>query len=210
VGVMRNQQRRAAARRRVFLASAFVLALVASAAPAASEVVSGPPNALQGFSQNRDKPVQINAAMLEVHDKDKVATFSGNVRMVQGDTTLRCPTLVVFYEQDPAASAPTPDATVAQPGGQQQIKRIEAIGGVIVTQKDQTATGDKGLFDMKSNTVTLLGDVILSQGQNVAKAQRLVADLTTGTSRLECDNPNTCRVKTILQNTDAPAQRKVP
>src|SRR4051794_38436938 len=57
------------------------------------------PNALQGFQQNRGQPVQIEASRLEVRDKDKMATFSGNVKVVQGDTTMRCKTLVVFYEQ---------------------------------------------------------------------------------------------------------------
>jgi LptA/(LptD N-terminal domain) LPS transport protein len=37
-----------------------------------------------GFSQNRDQPVHIEAATLEVRDKDKTATFSGNVRVTQG------------------------------------------------------------------------------------------------------------------------------
>ena len=50
-----------------------------------------------------------------------------------------------------AAQAPAPG------GGSQQIRRLEAKGGVIVTQKDQTATGDTGMFDMRANTVTLTG-----------------------------------------------------
>ena len=29
-----------------------------------------------------------------------MATFSGNVEVVQGDTTMRCKKLVVFYEQE--------------------------------------------------------------------------------------------------------------
>ena len=63
----------------------------------------GPPNALQGFSQNRDEPVQIEAATLEVRDKDKVATFTGDVHVKQGDTDHALQsTLVVFYEQDDA------------------------------------------------------------------------------------------------------------
>ncbi|MGA8960168.1 MAG: LptA/OstA family protein, partial [Pseudolabrys sp.] len=66
------------------------------AQPAASQ---GPPNALQGFSQNRDQPVHIEAATLEVRDKQKEATFSGDVRVKQGDTGMRCKSLVVFYEQ---------------------------------------------------------------------------------------------------------------
>ena len=67
------------------------------------------PNALQGFQQNRGQPVQIEASRLEVRDKEKVATFTGNVKVVQGDTTMRCKTLVVFYEQKD-------EAQCAQPG----------------------------------------------------------------------------------------------
>jgi lipopolysaccharide export system protein LptA len=74
------------------------------------------------------------------------------------------------------------------PGGQQQIKRLEAWNGVVVTQKDQTATGEKGIFDMKSNTVTLLGNVVMTQQQNVLRGDRLVVDLTTGVSRVEAGN----------------------
>ena len=43
--------------------------------------------------------MHIEAATLEVRDKDKVATFSGDVKVKQGDTGLRCKSLVVFYEQ---------------------------------------------------------------------------------------------------------------
>lgn len=160
-----------------------VSGFVAGAQPAAS----GPPNALQGFSQNRGQPVQIEAARLEVRDKDKKATFSGRVKVVQGDTTMRCATLVVFYEPKPQSGGTAPAMPAARPGpgGSSQISKLEARGGVTVTQKDQTATGDSGLFDMKSNTVTLTGNVLVSQGPNVLRGERLVVDLTTGVSHVE-------------------------
>src|SRR5476651_1880486 len=84
-----------AIRRLILLAAALAL----SGAPLSAQPASkGPPNALQGFSQNHDQPVHIEAATLEVRDKDKVATFSGNVKVTQGDTVMRCKSLVVFYE----------------------------------------------------------------------------------------------------------------
>jgi lipopolysaccharide export system protein LptA len=159
------------------------LATSAIAQPSSSK---GVPNALQGFSQNRSQPVQIEAAALEVRDKDKVATFSGNVKVVQGDTTMRCKSLVVFYEQQSKdADGQTMKAASPGPGGSSQISRLEARGGVTVTQKDQTASGDTGLFDMKANTVTLQGNVVVSQGQNVMRGERLVVDLTSGVSRVD-------------------------
>ena len=53
---------------------------------------------MQGFSQNRDQPIQIEAASLEMRDKKKEATLSSNVKAVQGDTTMTSEKLVVFYE----------------------------------------------------------------------------------------------------------------
>jgi lipopolysaccharide export system protein LptA len=167
-------------------ASLVLLSSQAMAQPNSSTSKAGQQNALQGFSQNRNQPVQIEAASLEVRDKEKVATFSGGVKVVQGDTTMRSKSLVVFYEQQGQQSgAQTMKAAAPGPGGSSSISRLEALGGVTVNQKDQTATGEKALFDMKSNTVTLLGNVIVSQGQNVMRGDKLVVDLTSGTSRVD-------------------------
>ncbi len=174
-------------------------------APSAAQTApNGPPNALQGFSQNRDKPIKISSASLEVRDKDKVATFSGDVHLVQGDTTLRSKTLLVFYNDEDAPKPAKPPPPIAgapdAPPISQQIRRVEAKGGVFVTQKDQTATGESGVFDMQANTVTLLGNVVISQGQNVVKGDRLTVDLTSGTSRVECGkSQGQCRVQALIQ-----------
>ncbi len=175
---------------------------VSGASLHAQTASKGPPNALQGFSQNRDQPVHIEAATLEVRDKQKQATFSGDVRVKQGDTGLRCKSLVVFYEQDGegADQKKTLQAATPGPGGEQRIKRLEARGGVVVTQKDQTATGDLGIFDMKTNTVTLTGNpVVMTQGQNVLRGEKLVVDLTSGVSRVESNKGGQGRVEGLFQ-----------
>jgi lipopolysaccharide export system protein LptA len=166
------------------LAIALLLAMALCAAPAAAEQKSqGPPNALQGFSQNRDQPVKIQAASLEVRDKEKIATFSGDVQVFQGDTELRCKSLNVFYDDEAAPKgAKTADAG---PTDQRQIRRIEAKGGVTVNQKDQTASGDAATFNMRENTVTLVGNVVVTRGQDVLRGHRLVVDLTTGITKMD-------------------------
>jgi len=158
------------------------LALLAVPAAATAQT-TGVPNALQGFSQNKNEPVHIEAASLEVRDKDKVATFSGNVVVTQGDTVLRSKTLVVFYDQEDAKGGMK--AAQPGPGGKQSIRRLEARGGVVVTQKDQTATGANGIFDMKSNTITLNGGVVVTQGQNILRGDSLVVDVATGHAKVE-------------------------
>jgi len=156
---------------------------------------------LQGFSQNHDQPVHIQAAKLEVRDKQQIATFSGDVRVKQGDTDMRCRILKVYYERDKndgKTKANTVKAATPGPGGEQRIKRLEAIGNVVVTQKDQTASGKLGVFDMKSNTVTLTGDVIMTQGKNVLRGDKLVVNLTSGVSRVESGRNGNGRVEGLF------------
>jgi lipopolysaccharide export system protein LptA len=187
---------------RLLIAAALVASAGAQAQPQPAS--KGPPNALQGFSQNRDQPVHIESATLVVRDKEKIATFSGDVKVVQGDTTMRSKTLVVFYEQESDAAAPaasktkTMQAATPGPGGQQKIKRLEAHGSVVVLQKDQTATGELGTFDMKANTVTLSGGVMMTQGQNVLRGDKLIVDLTTGVSRVESGKNGQGRVQGLF------------
>jgi lipopolysaccharide export system protein LptA len=170
---------------------------------------SGPPNALQGFSQNRDKPVKINSAELEVHDKDKLAVFSGDVHLIQGDTDMRTSKLIVYYDDQPpppdaSAKAGTASAEVT-PQQNQQIKRVEAKGNVIVVQKqkdpnqkDQRATGDQGIFDMRANTVTMVGNVVISQGDSILTGDNLTVNMTTGDALLTCKDTGKCRVKGLF------------
>jgi len=195
----------------VFLGAASLvlgITLVTTASALAQAVTQGVPNAMQGFSQNRDQPIQIDAASLEMRDKKKEATFAGNVKVVQGDTTMTSKTLVVFYEsggdkpatpQSAAAQAATAKGAKAAPiqsatpgpGGSSSIKRLEARGNVVVTQKDQVVTGETAVFDTKTNLITMLGgagnQVVLTQCQNVLRGDRLLVDMTTGVSRVESD-----------------------
>src|SRR3979411_2420419 len=90
--------------------AAFALAVIAASDAGAQSAVQGVPNAMQGFSQNRDQPIQIEAASLEMRDKKKEATFAGNVKVVQGDTTMTSKTLVVFYDATSSPGAPPPPA----------------------------------------------------------------------------------------------------
>lgn len=152
------------------------------AAAAAAQAGRGPPNAVQGFSQNRNEPIKIESGSLEVRDKEKVAIFIDNVRLTQGDTMLECKRLVVHYA-DEAGNTGRRGATMNQGG--QRISRLEAKGGVVVTQKDQTAVGDEGLYDMKTNRMTLSGNVTVMQGGNVVRGERMWVDLATGVSRVE-------------------------
>jgi lipopolysaccharide export system protein LptA len=198
--------------------AAFALAMIAAGEAGAQSAVTGVPNAMQGFSQNRDQPIQIEAATLEMRDKKKEATFSGNVKVVQGDTTLTSKTLVVFYDATPApAATPAPNSKPAKsapiqsttpgPGGSSSIRRLEAKGNVVVTQKDQVVTGEAAVFDTRTNLITMLGGIVLTQGKNVLRGDRLMVDMATGVSRVES---NSGRVQGLFQSSGQGAPTVIP
>lgn len=162
----------------------------------------GVPNAMQGFAQNRDQPIRIEAAAFEILKKKNRGTFSGNVTVVQGDTTMESSTLVVFYASRNEAQTSTKsrpgaakrdekgpaEQTIPAMGAGSSIRRIEAHNNVRVTQKDQTVTGETAVFDTTTNLITMRGGVVLTQCSNVMRGDRLLVDMTTGVSRVESDH----------------------
>jgi len=170
--------------RRLAVAIVMTAAVAICGPEATAQKNQGPQNALQGFSQNRDQPVRIRAASLEVREKDKQATFTGDVHVINGDTELRCKSLVVFYDEE-TGGGKNMKAADPGPGGERSIKRIEAKGNVLVTQKDQNATGDSAIFNMKENIVTLIGNVVVTRAGDVLRGPKLTVDLTNGVSKME-------------------------
>ena len=187
-----------------FAAPAVALLL---AAPLAAQSLT---NSFGGLTESSKDPIDIESDVLVVHDKQKYATFKGNVKAVQGTTTLRAKELNVHYvggdnlatgakKEGGEQTAPATKVADAQGGGgaaakkDAQITKIEAKGDVVITSKDdQTTTSDWAIYDLPAQQVTVGGNVVLRQGKNVLKGDRLVIDLTTGESRFEnTGNPAT-------------------
>ncbi len=142
-----------------------------------------------GFSGDSNEPIDIEADMLEVLDEKKIAIFSGNVKAVQGKMTMRSRRLKVKYSDEQAGAAnpepSKPGADGQEKSGGSRITSIRAEGKVLIESgDDQTATSDWAFFDVIKQTVTLGGDVVLSQGGNVLKGDRLIIDLKTNRSRI--------------------------
>jgi lipopolysaccharide export system protein LptA len=154
---------------------------------------------LGGFGGDSKEPIKIDADKLDVLDKDNRAVFTGNVVAVQGETTVRCSIMTVFYEGrggqqagGGAARTPAPaPATPPAPGGaagqsnDSSIKRIECNGPVTVVSKTQAATSDNAVFDRANNQVIMTGNVALNDGPNITRGERLVYNTVTGVANVE-------------------------
>lgn len=119
--------------------------------------------------------VDISSERQEILDQDDRAVFSGNVNAIRGDTRLRADEAQAFLARNPQT-------------GQRRIERIEARGDVFYVTPAETARGDRGVYDLDTEVITLTGGVVLTQGCNVSTGQELVINLRTGISRLTGGN----------------------
>jgi lipopolysaccharide export system protein LptA len=170
--------------------TSLVAALAVVALMAASARAQDFGAAFAGFDTGSEEPIQIEADRLEVRDPDKLAVYSGNVRVRQGETVLEAPELRVFYAGE---------ATLEGVPGS-QVTRIEAGPGVVVRSGDQVASGHLAILDMERDIVTLSGNVVLTDGPNVVRGERLVVNLETKEGRIEGG-----RVQTLITPTGDPS-----
>jgi lipopolysaccharide export system protein LptA len=143
---------------------------------------------LAGFGANGKEPIKIDSDRLDVFDRDGRAVFTGNVVAVQGDSTIRCSIMTVFYEQNraQAQAGGQPRQPSSSPGSNDNsIKKIDCQGPVTVVSKTQTATGDNAVYDKAGNKVVITGNVALADGPNMMRGERIVYDLDTGVANVD-------------------------
>lgn len=128
---------------------------------------------LGGFSGNKKDPIDIESDELEIRQSENIAIFTGRVVVIQGTMELRSAKLVVSYH-------------MAGKEGQRkrEIRRLEATGGVVVTNVKQSATGDWATMDTLKNVIVMGDEVVLTQDGNVIRGHKVLIDLKTGYSRI--------------------------
>jgi len=132
------------------------------------------------------EPIKIDADKLDVFDKEGRAVFSGNVVAVQGESTMNCSLMTVYYEQRNQGQGGVTQAAAPGPQGDDSaIKKIDCKGPVTIVSKTQVATGNDATFDRTLNKIYLTGNATLSDGPNVTKGERVVYDINTGVANIE-------------------------
>ena len=65
-----------------------------------------------------------------------------------------------------------------------QVEKIVASGNVSIENTKQKMTGKEGIYYPETKTMTMLGNVVLSQGKNVLKGDKATLNLITGENDL--------------------------
>lgn len=151
---------------------ALTLLAVLIAGPVAAQTV-----AFGGIKADTKAPVEIAADNLRVDQSTGQATMTGNVVIGQGEMRLSADSVTVTYAGE----------------SQQKIKSLHATGQVTLVNGPDAAEAQDAVYHVENGTVTLTGNVIMTQGQNVLSGEKMDIDLATGSANVSG------RVRTVLQ-----------
>ena len=129
-------------------------------------------------------PIDITAERAEVDNGRCVAVWRGDAEAIQDKTHLRADTITVFSRPRAANAGKAKDAG---PGGSAcgGADRIEAEGHVYYMADDQNARGDHAVYNQSRDEIVMTGDVVVAQGQNVARGARLTIKISTHEATME-------------------------
>jgi lipopolysaccharide export system protein LptA len=117
---------------------------------------------------NTNAPIDFGADHIELQDRANRAVLSGSVTVKQAEMTLNAARMTVAYTGEVV-------------GGNPQVSRLDASGGVTVRRPDQTARSQYAIYDLNRRVITMLGAVSLTQGGgNTVNGGRLTINLDTG------------------------------
>lgn len=142
---------------------AFVLTAAGSLAGAQTATVD-----FGGLRADPKLPVEVTAESFSVDQANHTASFSGAVRVSQGDMVLTAGEVRIEYAEDGKS-----------------IARLIASGGVVLKAGEDAAQAGEAVYVLASAEVTLTGDVVLTQGAAAISGQKLVVNLSNGTGRME-------------------------
>lgn len=132
---------------------------------------------LPAYSQEKENKNQaveeqeltVNADSMEMLMDNHTIELDGNVIIEDQTMRLTAKKMTVHLDKD------------------NKVRDIEAFGGVTVRKLDssESATGDSGLYDAKSDVVTLSGNCIILQGKNTITGDKVAYDRKLGTIKLK-------------------------
>lgn len=110
--------------------------------------------------------VEIVADRFVIKERQNQSEFSGNVVVTQPDLQVWADRVIVHYGA----------------GGTSDIESFEALDNVRIKSDQQTATGDRAVYDPKTRILRLTGNVRVINDSGVVTAPELIVNLETDVS----------------------------
>ncbi|MEM1088101.1 MAG: LptA/OstA family protein [Pseudomonadota bacterium] len=123
-------------------------------------------------------PIRVKADRSEVLERESRVILINNVDITQGDARLRADRVTLNYGSGGETT------TSGLGSGFGDIRTMTADGSVFYVTPELKATGDKGVYNAETDTITLTGNVVLVRGEDVGKGERLTMQLGAGRTTL--------------------------
>lgn len=128
-----------------------------------------------GFAQSgttdvkvSDGNVSVEADRLDVDEDAGRAVFQGAVHVVQDDFDMRSAKMVVLFG----------------PGGPEDLTTMTATGSVVIKLALSTATGNRAVYDARTEILVMTGDATYKNGDNTLNGSTLTIDFAKGTTNM--------------------------
>ena len=107
---------------------------------------------------------------IEYWEQKQMAVARGNASATREDRTLGAETLSAYFRKDAA--------------GKNTVFRIDAFEKVRIRTATETATGDRGVYNVESGIATLTGSVKVERENNVLTGCRTEVNMKTNVSKM--------------------------
>lgn len=123
------------------------------------------------IAPSSDAPVDVTADRLEAINEECRAIWSGSAEAVQDQSRLRANTITLINAK-----------TAGRCG---VLDRMEAVGEVFYVTPQQTVRSDAAIYSAANDTIVMSGQVVVAQGTNVLRGDRLSIVVKTGKATME-------------------------
>ncbi|MBC8357801.1 MAG: hypothetical protein H8E54_02490 [Candidatus Aminicenantes bacterium] len=146
------------------------------------------------IGKDKSETTVIRSKTLEVNDKLKVITFTGDVNAKKGDFIVNCQKMLVYYESS-SADEKTGDVET-------KINKIIAAGQVKINRaQGGMATAEKAVYYQQDEKMVLTGNPMVKQGKDFVEGDRIIMFLKENRSVVE--SLENKKVKAVIfQKTD--------
>ncbi len=135
-------------------------------------------------------PIHIEADRMISQEQKNSVVFLGNVDAKQGDLTIRCEEMTVYYTQDKSKKKTR--------GGSNEVKKLVCRKKVEITQGDWLGTGNRMDYLSKDRKVILSGNAKAWQGPNMVSGKTITYYLDEKRSIVEQDKKKSGRVTAVI------------
>jgi lipopolysaccharide export system protein LptA len=122
---------------------------------------------------------------IEYYAADRKAIARGNALIVSQDGRAIAADVITGYFSNPAAGGAKPAAGASpQTDESGNLKRVEAIGHVVIKTRTDTVTGDKGVYLPPTGEARIGGNVHVIHGPNELAGSDALINMKTGIATL--------------------------